>query len=196
MRCWFSMSLIMVVFLSGCGSTVDTGPAPVGGYNTTKVTYGKDPFEHVPKTKIEVGELVVTEGANPLRLEKVISARNTEVFTFRGQVQGHPEFVRNRMVNVRCTRETPFGTQVTSGRSGRFEQQGDLAVFAITLPGPQEAGRHRLTIEIQQVFHDDGSFASQKEVDAMLPVVLVEGEIDVRAEVEKPVPIPDPLPSK
>ncbi len=195
MRFWFSLPLVIVVFLSGCGGAVDTGPAPEGGYSTTKVKY-EDPLAHVPKTDIEVGEYAVTEEADPLRLEKVISARNTEVFTFRGQIRGQPKIVRTHQVLVECTRESASGTVMTGGGGGTCQLEGDLAVFAIHVRSPQESGRHRVAIKAYRGLRDDGTMLSQKELDLMAPLVIAEGEIDVRADDQKPTPVTDTPSSK
>lgn len=193
MRSWFSRSLVMVVFLSGCGGAVDTGPAPAGGYNTTKVMYEEDPLAHVPKTDIEVGEFVVTEGTDPLRLEKVLAARDTEVFTFCGQIRGQPKIARTHHVVVECTRQAEFGTLMTGGGVGNCQLQGDLAVFKVNVQSPRLLGRHRVTIKIYRALRDDGTSQPESEPDS---TVIAEGEIEVRADNQKLTPMPDTLPSK
>lgn len=193
MRCWFSLCLVMVVVLSGCGGAVDTGPAPVGGYNTTKVKYEENPLAHVPKTDVEVGEFVVTKDADPIRLEKVITARNTEVFTFRGQIRGQPLIARPHHIVVECNRDSEYGSMSTAAGAGVFQLQGDLAVYGVTVRGPRKPGRHRLTIKIYRVARDDGTIWL---VDEPETTVIAEGEIEVQADDQKLVPTPDPQSSK
>ena len=193
MRCRFFWSVVMVVIFSGCGGAVDTGPAPAGGYNTTKVKYEEDPLAHVSKTDIEVGEFDLTEDVKPSRLEKVLSARNTEVLKFRGQIRGRPKIVGTHFVYVECTREYDIGTVTTSSGAGRFQFQDDLAIFEISIRSPQESGRHRVTISMRRALRDDGTMLPEDEPNL---TVIAEGEIEVRADDQKPVPTPDPNPPK
>ncbi len=192
MRCWFLLFFAMVVFLSGCGGAVDTGPTPAGGYNKSKVKY-EEPLAHVPKTDIEIGEFVVKEGADPIRLGKVITARNTEVFTFHGQIRGQPKIDRTHHVVVESTCQTEVGALTTSSGIGRCQLQGDLAVFEINVQGPSKPGRHRLTVKIIRLLRDDGTVLPENEPDSM---VIAEGEIDVRDDDQKLTPMPGQLPTK
>lgn len=157
-----------------------------------KVKY-EDPLAHVPKTDIEVGEYVVTEEAKPIRFEKLLTAQNTEVFTFRGQIRGQSQIVRTHHVVVECTRSIAQGTLMTSSGVGYCQLQGDLAVFGINVPSPQEPGRHRVAVKIYRVLRDDGTALPENEPDS---TVIAEGEIEVRADDQKLTPVPESHPSK
>lgn len=153
----------------------------------------EDPLASASKTEVEIGELLGVETTTPFRLEKVLTAVNTEVFKFRGRIAGQPTVARTHHILVECTVPSEHGPVMTAAGVGHFEREGDLVLFEIPMRGPQNPGRHRLAIKIYRAFRDDGTVQPENELDS---TVIAEGEIEVRVDDQKLTPVPDTPPSK
>lgn len=171
------------------GGSVHTGPPPAGGYNTSKVTYKNNRWEHFPKIDVNVGEYVVTPDTKPIHFEMALSAKNTEVLTFHGTVRGQPQITKTHVLNITCTKPWKYGVGTSGVGGGRFQTQGEIAAYSITGPVPRTPGQYRVLVTAVRCLRDDGTVQPEDEPES---TVIAEGELEVRADDEKAKPTPDP----
>jgi hypothetical protein len=153
------------------------------------VTYKNNRWEHFPKIDVNVGEYVAKPDAKPIHFEKVLSAKNTEVLTFRGTIRGQPQITRTHAILINSTQQTKLGIATGGIGTGRCQAQGDVAAYSITGPSPVTPGRYHFSVSAVRCLRDDGTVQPEDEPESM---VIAEGELEVRAEDEKAKPTPDP----
>lgn len=186
------LPVIAVICVSGCGTSVPTGPAPAGGYDYTPVKYDTKAVKP-PSTEISVEDTTIVADTPPVSLKTPVKCKPGEPLTFRGKVVGLTDTSVPQVIAVICTQQNPWGTGMTSSGVINCKLEDGSVYYSVDLPSPTLAGKHKLEIQAVRLRKADGSIVDEGGATTS---ILAEGTVEVLGGVvpdfPKVAPAPDP----
>lgn len=174
----FSLNVMAVVCIAGCGASIPTGPAPASGYDYTPVKYDTKAAK-LPSMEINVEDTTIVADTSPVSLKLPLKCKPGEALTFRGKVVGLTETSAPQIIAVICTQQTPWGPGITSSGVFHCKLEDGSVHYSVDIPSPTLAGKHKLEIKAYRMLNADGTIAAQ---DHATISILADGTVEVAGD--------------
>ena len=187
------LNVMAIICVSGCGTSVSTGPAPTGGYDYRPVKYETNAV-NTPSVEVGVEDSTIVADAQAVSLKVPVKCKPGETLSFRGKVVGLTETNAPQVIAVICTQQLPWGSGVTANGaiSCKLDKDGSV-YYSVDLQSPTLAGKHKLEIKAYRMLNADGTIAAQ---DNATISILAKGIVEVAGVApDLPTVAPDPDPA-